>query len=413
MLKRKLLVLDASFSYEAIVNRSLESSVTCRDLNGYFEHVWSVHPFASLVTSPEWNSVYGKPVSYLVNKSNTFIEGKVGRYLKLKKFSSLNFAISQLSVIYFLIKLINKEKISVIRVGDPLILGLMGYLLSKITGVPFLVRVGANNEKIRKSTGNRMMPRLFKSVKQEQLIEKFVLSRADMVAGANEDNLNFAIYSGAKPEKCTLFRYGNLINEAHFIEPFKRISKPDDLPNAPFILTIARLEIVKKVEDVIRVLAKVRESGIEIKALIVGDGRERQKMEELAEKLNVLNDVIFCGNKDQNWLASVIPLAEVVISPHTGRALTEAALGGAPIAAYDVDWQKELIESGVTGEIVKYGDWEQLAKATIKLIVERNYALKVGQNVRIKALEMMDPNMLNSHEIKIYDYLINKSVKSH
>lgn len=407
MSSRKLLVLDTSFSYEAIVKRKLESSITCRDLNGFFDHVWSVHPFASLVTSPEWDAEFGRPVMYSVSELHTFIEGKIGRASVFKKFPTINFLFAQLGMLFLLIKLIRKEKISVIRVGDPLYLGLLGYVLSKLTGIPFLVRVGANNEKIRSNTGNRIMPRFFKTMNQEKWVEHFVLSRANLVAGANKDNLQFAIDSKAHPEKCTLFRYGNLIDAAHFIEPSNRPVPPEGLTEDPFLLCIARLELVKKVDDVIRVLAEVRANGFNVKALLVGDGREREKLEFLAKQLGVFDYVVFCGNRDQHWLASVIPCAEVVLSPHTGRALTEAALGGVPIAAYDIDWQFELIETGVTGEIVPFGDWQSLANSTIKLLQDRNYARTVGDNVRAKTLEMMDPVKLNNHEKQQYDLLIS------
>jgi len=48
-IKNRLIVIDSSFSYLAIKTRKLEHSITCRDLDGFFDHVWSVHPFASLL----------------------------------------------------------------------------------------------------------------------------------------------------------------------------------------------------------------------------------------------------------------------------------------------------------------------------------------------------------------------------
>ncbi|MEQ1789376.1 MAG: glycosyltransferase [Rickettsiales bacterium] len=403
---KKLLVLDTSFSYEAVVKRGLLNSVTCRDLDGYFEHVWSVHPFASLVTTPDWGAEFGRSVTYPVTQTHTFIEGKVGLSAVFKKLASVNFLLSQLDMLFFLINLIHKEKISVIRVGDPLYLGLLGYVLSKLTGIPFIVRVGANNEKIRSTTGKCMMPRLFKTVNQEKVVERFVLSHADLVAGANKDNLQFAINSGANPNKCTLFRYGNLIDAEHFIDPSQRINADTPFSDSLFLLCIARLELVKKVDDVIRVLAEVRKNGFDVKALLVGDGREREKLGVLAEQLGILDQVIFCGNRDQLWLSSIIPYATVILSPHTGRALTEAALGAVPIAAYDIDWQSELIESGITGELVPFGDWQALAAATIKLLRYPIYARNMGKNVREKVLEMMDPAKLNEHERQQYEKLL-------
>lgn len=403
---RKLLVLDASYSFEAITKRKLLDSITCRDLDGFFDHVFTVHPFASLVTTTEWCSEFGKPVTYNVSAAHTFVEGKVGRTRFLKKIAPINFLFAQLGILIFLIKLIRKEKISVIRVGDPLYLGLLGYTLSRFTGVPFVVRVGANNENIRVTTGNRMMPRFFKSMNQERMVERFVLSRANLVAGANIDNMQFAIDSGANPDKCTLFRYGNLIDSVHYVEPKMRPIAKETFTEGIFLLCIARLELVKKVDDVVRVLAEVRKGGFNATALLVGEGREREKLEMLAQQLGVLDIIIFCGNRDQSWLSSTIPKAAVVISPHTGRALTEAALGGAPIAAYDIDWQAELIETGVTGEIVPFGDWQALSDSTIKLLSDRAYAQNMGKNVREKVLEMMNPAKLNEHERQQYQSIL-------
>jgi glycosyltransferase involved in cell wall biosynthesis len=409
MSELKLLVLDASYSYEAIVKRSLQSSVTCRDLDGFFTHVWSIHPFATLVTADDWTKKYGDPVIYSVSSKHTFIEGKIGITKYLKLVAPLNFILSQIRILKFLVDLIKRERISVIRAGDPLYLGLISYVLSKITQIPYVVRVGANNDKIRQSTGRAIMPRLFIFSKLEKLIEKFILSNANLVAGANEDNLKFAISSGAKPEKSTVFRYGNLIDPSHFIEPKMRTLNTEVTNLGTFILCIARLELVKKVDHVIRVLSIVRKNGFDVRALLVGEGREKEKLQQLAKELNVHEYVLFCGNRDQNWLSSTIPSAAVVISPHTGRALTEAALGAVPIAAYDIDWQSELIQTEYTGEIVPYGDYEALAISTMKLIKDTVYAEKMSTRVREKALDMMDPKKLNLIEQNFYKNLIKNN----
>ena len=106
---RKLLVIDTSYSYEAIEKRELKSSVICRDLDGYFEHVWSVHPFATLVTSKEHSPEYGRPIVYSINKKHTFVEGKIGISPIIKKIPIINFLLSQIDVFLFLICLIPEK----------------------------------------------------------------------------------------------------------------------------------------------------------------------------------------------------------------------------------------------------------------------------------------------------------------
>lgn len=408
---RKLLVLDTSYTLEAIRTRKLEDSVTCRDLDGFFEHVWTVHPFATLVTSEKWTSRCGRAECHSLATAHTFIEGKVGRFAILKWLTPLNFLLSQISIFATLVCLIRKERISAIRVGSPLYLGLFGWALSRLCGIPFVVRVGGNYDKIYEATGRPLEKRLFFHRRIEKLVERFVFSRADLVAGANQDNLDFALANGARPEFSTLFRYGNLIDRRHFVVPEERMggyAKLNELGVKPgcFILYIGRLESVKRPDDVVRVLAEVRGQGRDVKALLVGDGQLRPKLAVLARELGVEDQVVFCGNRDQEWLAQIIPLAAVIVSPHTGRALSEAALGAAPIAAYDIDWQAELIETGVTGELVSFGNWRALAASTIKLLSDRAYARNVGENLRGRVLEMMDPAKLDEHERQQYEQLL-------
>ena len=117
--ENQLLVIDNSYTYEMIVERGIEQSVLCRDLNGFFTHVWSVHPFSTLLTSDKWTEKYGKPVLHKMNERHTFIEGKVGRFNWLHNFFALNFIVSQVLLFGKIFFLIKKNNVNLIRVGDP------------------------------------------------------------------------------------------------------------------------------------------------------------------------------------------------------------------------------------------------------------------------------------------------------
>jgi glycosyltransferase involved in cell wall biosynthesis len=410
---RRLLVVESNYSFEAIRERGLESSVTCHDLDGFFEHVWTIHPFASLVTSEAWTSKYGKPQYHELNPSHTFIEGKVGRSGMLRGLLPLNFLLSQMGIIFDLARLIRKEKISIIRAGDPLYNGLLGWVLSRLCGIPLLVRVGGNSDLIYKMTGRIGMPKLFRTRRIEKIFERFVLAHSDIVAGANQSNLNFALANGARPETSTLFRYGNLLAKQHLDDPESRTNGRhllDELSvnHNRFFLTISRLESVKLLDDAVNVLADIRRRGYDFKAVIVGDGSLRESLIDLSRELGVKDQVVFCGNKDQEWLAQVIPLATVVVSPFMGRALTEAAFGATPIVAYDIDWQSELIQTGVTGELVPHRNLEEMTNAVERYLKNPTYARSMGSAVRKRVLEMMEPSKLDQHERETYLRLLDK-----
>jgi glycosyltransferase involved in cell wall biosynthesis len=258
-----------------------------------------------------------------------------------------------------------------------------------------------------------LQKRFFFNRKNEKKVERFVFERADLVAGANQDNLNFALNNGARKEFATIFRYGNLLDELHFV-PAEQRQEGDSLLDAigikreAFLLYIGRLEKVKHPEHVIDVLASVRKAGHDVKALMVGDGTMLNELKQKAEALGVGDSVVFAGNQKQEWLSRIIPLSAVVMSPHTGRALSEAALGGVSVVAYDIDWQSEIIENEVTGLLVPHPDLQQFTSATERFLSDRSFAKRMAEGLKQRAYEMLDPETLDQHEINEYNKLLKR-----
>ena len=135
----------------------------------------------------------------------------------------------------------------------------------------------------------------------------------------------------------------------------------------------------------------------------------RGELEALAAKLNVSDYLVMPGNEPQSALSQLIVAAAAVLSPHTGRALAEAAFGGAPIIAYDIDWQSELIDAGETGELVPFRDVDGMTRATLSVLKDQNYAAFLGAAVRKRALEKLDPERLNEHERSCYSAILGEA----
>jgi glycosyltransferase involved in cell wall biosynthesis len=132
----------------------------------------------------------------------------------------------------------------------------------------------------------------------------------------------------------------------------------------------------------------------------------RVELENLAAELGITDCIVFAGNLKQDALQQLNAQAAAVISPLTGRALSESAMGGAAIAAYDLDWQSDLIETGVTGELVPFRDVAALAAAVVKFLDKPGYADAMGTAVRARALDMLDPGKLNAFERATYTKLL-------
>ncbi|HEX2763430.1 MAG TPA: glycosyltransferase [Allosphingosinicella sp.] len=406
----RLLVLDAAYTLEMIRDRGQERSILSRDLDGYFDHVWNVHPFATLLSGSSAVTACGPPIWHELGPRHTFVEGQAGRFRALRALFPINFLIGQAALLLQLRNLVKREGISAIRAGDPLYLGLFGWALARLTGAAFLIRVNGNNDKVRETTGKPIFPRLLRSAKLEKRIERFVFPRADLIFAPNENNADFAVANGARRDATRIVNFGSLLGEEHFAEPAARPSAAADLEALGleannFLLCIGRLEQPKYPDHVIETLAEVRALRPGLKALFVGDGTLREELRRLAERLGVAESVAFAGNRDQQFLSRIIPEAAVVLSPSTGRALSEAALGAVPVVAYDTDWQKDMVETGVTGILVPYRDRKAMAEATARLLRDPGFAREMGAAIRRRALAMLDPQAGMAAERKAYQGL--------
>lgn len=402
-----VLFFDMSFTLKMFKERQLEQALESRKLGGYFNRVISVHPLAGLFASGD--DRFGSPVVTFLDDSHVFVEGKIGISRFWSFLPPLNLLLAQIELIRLLLSMARKEGIDVVRVGDPYYLGAMGWLLSRLLKVPLAIRVCFDYDLLAKTTKKAVFPKLFYLRFIEKRLERFVLPRCSLVAGANQNNLDYAFANGALRDKGVVFRYGNLIHPMHFMDPSLRGDAKTMLGEigvtGDFLVTVSRLEKMKQPDQNLLVLKKLHELGQKLNFVFVGNGSMRSSLQDMARELGLADYVFFAGNRPQEWIARVLPHARLVLSPHMGRALTEACLAGAPIVAYDYDWQGEIIRSGETGELIPNGNWESMARKAVHLLVNPEYARRLGCAARRLAMEMMAPESLVSIEVGAYEKL--------
>lgn len=409
----KLLVIDTSYTLEDIVKKKLHQAIYSRDLNGYFTKVWSVHPFASLVTSKKWSKKYGSARKFNLNKKHTFIEGKIGKYYFLRFIPFINFLISQIEIFFLLKKIILKERVDFIKSGDPLYNSILAYILSKITKVPFLVRVSGNFDKIYKDTKKPIMKNLFYYRFVEKIIERFIFKKANFVIAPNKDNLKYAINNGLKLTKGKVIRYGTLIYKKHLLDPKLRKNKNffkkefSINNNYKILIYVGRLEKVKRVIDLVDVMQKINNKFV--KLIIVGKGSLKKLIKEKIKKKNLEEKILMVGEKDQDWLSRCLPNCSCFIATHTGRALAEASFAGLPVAGYNIDWHPEIIEDNKNGFLVSPGNSKKLASSVERIIKNSKLSKKFSRNLRIKAEQILSPKLIVDLEIECFKKIYKNS----
>jgi glycosyltransferase involved in cell wall biosynthesis len=408
--RRALIVLDGAYSLGQLERRRQLEVVISRDLEGFFTHVWSVHPLVGAAPQHQQDGTEGPPTERNLNDRHTFIEGHTSYSAALsRKLPMLSLTIGQRQLIRRLVELIDREGVGLVQSEDPYYLGLLGMALKKSRGTPLAVRVSGNYDAIYRAVGTPAYPRLLRWRRLEKVIEHWVFAHCDLVLAINGDNLRYALDNGADPKKSHVVPLTSSIPAVHFLAPSARSHPPLDAPLAGGhqLIIVSRLEPVKHVEDIIAVMRHVRQEFATSSAVVVGDGSQRLLLESQAESESL--DIRFVGDKDQEWIASVLPHVDVVVSPLTGRSLIEAALSGTPVVAYDIEWQSELVVDGVTGRLVPYRDTAAMAAAVVDLLRHPEVGAELGARSRQKVIETMGPDVVLARDQEVYGRLIASS----
>jgi len=406
--KKNLVTFDTAYSLAQYEAGGLRMFQEGKLLNGYFNKIFVIN-IASNIKNPY---VIGKSKLIKISEHVEYLDVPLGRFRFLAAFKKINFIFSILSTIIIVTRLCKKNNVSFIRGEDALVNGLLAMITSKILGIPLFVGVWGNPAEIRNDTGQPMWPYLLKFIAVEVFIEKLVLKFADRVLVQNENNKNFVVNILKSDKKIRLFKASNQIDDMHYEDPQLRNKAPDFFKEFPLvgqkkIIIISRLEEEKRVLDSIKVISYiVHKKSMPVDFFVCGVGPEEDFLKKYAVQEKVINNIHFCGMRNQEWLSTAIPLMDLCISPITGRALVEVALGGIPVVGYDRDWQTELIEHNISGYICNFNDIEALSSFSYLALENQKKAKEMGYELRNKALKAFNKDDALKMEQSCYDELL-------
>ncbi|MBI4812386.1 glycosyltransferase family 4 protein [Candidatus Falkowbacteria bacterium] len=280
------------------------------------------------------------------------------------------------SILFFLFKLAKKEKFDLITVQDPYYLALLGLILRWRFGIGLHIQLHGweKFEGLRAATAKFVLPRAnaVRTVSQrlkKQLINEFKV----------------------KEEKITVAPI--------FVERITRNVERAIRNNDKFIfLTVGRLAPVKNISLQIEAMAEVTNnlqlttSNIKVELWIVGEGKERKKLELKIKNLRLGNNVKLLGQKNREELCDIYSKADAFLltSDYEGWGLVviEAASFGLPIIMTDVGCAGEVIKDPLTssgqasGIIIPVGDKEKLIAAMVEIINNKELRKKIGEGAR-------------------------------
>ena len=138
------------------------------------------------------------------------------------------------------------------------------------------------------------------------------------------------------------------------------------------LMHISNFRPVKRVRDVVRVFARVREQ-LPCVLVMVGDGPDRVHAEAEARELGVEERVFFLGKIET--VAPLLSAADLFLLPTQsesfGLSALEALASGVPVVGTNAGGLPEVVRDGETGALCAVGDIEGMASAAVDILLDR------------------------------------------
>lgn len=140
-------------------------------------------------------------------------------------------------------------------------------------------------------------------------------------------------------------------------------------PGEKIIMHISNFRPVKRVEDVVRVFAGISRR-LRSRLLLIGDGPDRGRAQQLADELGVGKRVLFLGKQES--VAELLACADLFLltssSESFGLVALEAMACGVPVVATRVGGVPEVVPDGVAGWLAPVGDIEAMVEHSVRVL---------------------------------------------
>ncbi len=148
----------------------------------------------------------------------------------------------------------------------------------------------------------------------------------------------------------------------------------------PLVVAVGRLVPVKRFDALMDALAKVRADHPGLRAVIVGEGYERERLEQRRHELGADDWIDMPGKLSDVELVDVYRRAWVLVSSSLregwGMTVTEAGACGTPAVATRIAGHEDAVEDGVSGLLVD--DPAGIGAAVSRLVADASLRQKLA-----------------------------------
>ncbi len=239
---------------------------------------------------------------------------------------------------------------------------------------------------------------------------RMLLRRAAVVAAEGDEVLDQCRSLFRVPEARSLLAPNGRDPEEFHPAPGEAV--PDRRKGEPPVLAfVGALTTGKRPDRFIEVVAALRRRGIDVRALVCGDG-------PLADAVSgpaVAAGVDMLGSRSD--VAEVLRGADAFVFPSlpTGEGmpgvLIEAGMSGLPVVATAVPGVRTIVEDGVGGLVVDADDLDAMVDATARLVSSPELRSTMGEAARARCVERFSLDAVAACWLSFLEPLVARGVR--
>ncbi|GAL67349.1 N-acetyl-alpha-D-glucosaminyl L-malate synthase BshA [Jejuia pallidilutea] len=232
----------------------------------------------------------------------------------------------------------------------------------------------------------------------------------------NKSDAVTAVSQSLKEDTLRLF---DIKNDIHVVPNFIDLDKynhkftdcqrgmmADD--NEKIITHISNLRPVKRVQDVIKVFYGIQKE-LPAKLMFIGEGPEKERIENQCRDLGILDKVIFFGKS--NEIDKILCFSDLFLLPSQtesfGLAALEAMASGVAVISSNTGGIPEVNIHGVSGFLSDVGDTDDMIKNALYILSDEERLKTFKNNARKEALKFDLHAIVPQYE-KIYEDTLSR-----
>lgn len=183
-------------------------------------------------------------------------------------------------------------------------------------------------------------------------------------------------------------------------------------PDEKIITHISNFRKVKRIPDIVKVFYEIQKN-IPAKLMMVGEGPEKEKAENLCQELGIQDKVIFFGNS--NEIDKILCFSDLFLLPSEtesfGLAALEAMACRVPVISSNAGGLPEVNLHGVSGFLSDVGNISEMAKFSLQILKDKDTLEQFKTNAFERAKLFDIKNILPLYEELYQKVLIQNTIQ--